>query len=920
MRRFLKSGLSLVLALAVMLSSSAVGLSEVNFDGLLAVKAEAANSGTCGENLVWSLDSKGVLTISGTGPMADYTEYSDTPWSGAKAVVIKNGVTSIGNCAFYGSDISSVTIPSSVKNIGEKAFYECKKLATVKLNKGIESIGFCAFVKCTNLKSIVLPDGIKNIASRAFDMCSKLESITIPDTVTALCSSSFRKTAYYNDSNKWENGKLYLNNYLLTANSSLTGNCEIKDGTRMIADDAFYYCESVTSITIPNSVEIIGEWAFYGCSGIESITIPDSVTKLGRRAFEGCVNLKTVKLSNSLKTIERELFWGCSSLESIEIPDSVTSIDASIFNDCLNIESITIPDSVTRIGDWSFAFRETAFYKNEDNWENGALYIGNHLIKVKDTIIGSYDVKPGTITIADSAFVNCAKLVSVSIPGSAKTIGDSAFENCKNLVSVSIADGVTSICDEAFIKCDFLKAVIIPESVTEIGEYAFGYNSQKGKNTDFVICGKIGTAAEAYANDNGFRFINSNHNHMASAWKTVQKNTVLLPGINVKECTKCRVTLEVEILPLITPDAPEVSVKNLENGVFVKWNKVKGADEYIVYRKAYDPETEAWSDWSKIADGITIGGYTDRNIKPATYYMYTVAARNAGGEGSYTSGAETYFITTPELVSLEHDFTDITFKWNKVDEATGYIVYRRNVSDIHGKWEAIAKTQDTTYVDENARTGINYKYTVRAFNGSYTSYFDESGLQTIMLLTPELRAIDCERAGVNIVWNVEGDDYCYIYRREYDAEAKKWSGWTRIASRAYGSSYTDETVKSGTYYIYTVKAISNKYGVYTVSGYEKPGLKICFLATPEIKSATSTKAGVKLHWNKIEGASGYKIYRRIGNAPWGTAIATVKGNSVENYVDKTAKKGITYTYTIRAYRGTTRSAYVRPGTTIKDKY
>lgn len=921
MKKILKNSLSLVLALTVIFSSAIVGLGEADFSGLFTVEAQAANSGTCGKNLTWTLDDKGVLTISGTGAMADYNEYAGTPWSGAKSVIIKNGVTSIGNCAFYGSNITSVTIPSSVKTIGEYAFYACKKLTTVKFSKGLESIGFWAFVKCTNLKSIVLPEGLKNIAHSAFEGCSNLKSIAIPDSVITLYSTSFRNTAYYNDANNWVNGILYLDDCLLTADEGLTGNCKIKEGTRVIAGDAFYWCgESVTSITIPDSMEVIGEWAFRYCSAIESITIPDSVTNLLRGAFSGCENLKSIVLSNNLKTIEMQLFDGCQSLASIEIPDSVTSIDSYIFSDCVNLKSITIPDSVTRIGDWSYDFRDTPYYKNADNWENETLYIGNHIIKTKDTIIGGYDVKPGTITIADNAFVNCEKLVTVTIPGSVKTIGASAFENCKNLVSVNISEGVTTICDEAFLQCAFLESVTVPESVTDIGKHALGYNSTKAKNTDFVICGKPGTAAETYAKENGFKFVDANHIHSASDWKSVQKSTVLLNGINVKECSICRTALEVQILPMLTPAAPEVKVENSNTGgVFVSWNKVEGADEYIVYRRVYDPETEKWSGWTRIKDGITVGGYTDRNVEAATYYRYTVKARNAGGYGPYTSGAKTYYISTPKLASIEHDFKNVTFKWNKVDEATGYIVYRRNVDNIRGKWERIGTTKDTVFVDETANTGVNYKYTVRAYYGSYRSDFDESGLQVIMLLTPELTGIDCERTGVRICWRAPGAEYCYVYRREYNADTKKWSGWTRIASKAY-STYLDETAKSGTYYIYTVKAISNKYGNYTVSGYDKTGLKICFLATPEIKSATSTKTGIKLQWNRIDGANGYKVYRRVGSAPWGTAIATVKGNEVVSYVDKTAQKGVTYTYTIRAYRGTTRSEYIRPGTTVKDIY
>ena len=123
-----------------------------------------------------------------------------------------------------------------------------------------------------------------------------------------------------------------------------------------MGDSAFFYCSSLTSITIPDSVTSIGYFAFGSCTSLTSITIPDSVTSIGDSAFFNCASLTNITISNSVVSIGAEAFGGCRSLTSIDIPDSVTSIGAYAFRDCLNLKTITIPDSVTSIGDFALGY------------------------------------------------------------------------------------------------------------------------------------------------------------------------------------------------------------------------------------------------------------------------------------------------------------------------------------------------------------------------------------------------------------------------------------------------------------------------------------------------------------------------------------------------------------------------------------
>ena len=220
-----------------------------------ALAADIVDSGTCGaegdgSNLTWTLDSEGVLTISGSGDMHGYG-YSafGAPWddSRVKSAVIADGVTSIGGSAFFDcSSLTSVTIPDSVTSIGGSAFRGCSSLTSVTIPDSVTSIGEFTFCDCTSLTSVTIPDSVTSIGEFAFDNCKSLTSVTIPDSVT------------------------------------------------LIDHAAFSDCEYLTSVTIPDSVTSIGDWAFAGCTSLTSVTIPDSVTSIGSGAFSDCDKLTDV--------------------------------------------------------------------------------------------------------------------------------------------------------------------------------------------------------------------------------------------------------------------------------------------------------------------------------------------------------------------------------------------------------------------------------------------------------------------------------------------------------------------------------------------------------------------------------------------------------------------------------------------------
>ncbi len=283
------------------------------------------------------------------------------------SISIPDSLTSIGDSAFRDcTSLTSISIPDSLTSIGDSAFRHCTSLTSVTIGDGVTSIGEYAFYNCTSLTGVTISDSVTSIGDFAFYDCGSLIDITIGDSVTSIGECVFYNTGYYNDEINWEDSALYLENYLLEANELISGHYAIKSGTTVIAEGAFNGLDSITSISIPNSVTSIGEKAFDSFWGLTSITIPNSVTSIGDSAF-----------------------YRCDNLISVTIPDSVTSIGKDAFSYCTSLTSVTIPDSVTSIGDYAFYICRNltdVYYSGcEEEWN--AIFIGSNNTRLTNATI-----------------------------------------------------------------------------------------------------------------------------------------------------------------------------------------------------------------------------------------------------------------------------------------------------------------------------------------------------------------------------------------------------------------------------------------------------------------------------------------------------------------------------------------------------
>ncbi len=369
----------------------------------------------------------GVLSVSGSGAMTDYTasdRYS-LPWSNyvyqVDKIVINSGVTHIGAFSFVSTSASQISIAETVTSIGNYAFGENTNLTSVSIPGTVKEIGDAVFADCYNLSSVTLNPGIQSLGGYLFqNTCFK--TLTIPASVSSIgfkiaISNESMQTFQVDSGNSYfssEGGVLFdkAKSTLIDYPIGKTGSSYTVPGSvRTIGNSAFLDQKYLTAVNV-NKTTTIEDWAFARVTGLATITLPSTVTALGNGPFDGCTSLKsayikapitvtpyrffsdctslqTVELPGTLQELYLRTFYNCSSLKSIALPASLQTIDVYAFYGCTGLTSLTIPDSVTVIEDG--AFEGCTNLKVTYPAGLTEMADGSHRLIIQETVTGTFD-------------------------------------------------------------------------------------------------------------------------------------------------------------------------------------------------------------------------------------------------------------------------------------------------------------------------------------------------------------------------------------------------------------------------------------------------------------------------------------------------------------------------------------------------
>ncbi len=485
------------------------------------------SSGNCGDNLTWTLDDNGTLTISGTGRMTNYTS-SESPFyalrSSIKKVVIEEDVTSIGNYAFYYcTSLTEVFFSDGITAIGEYAFYRCSKITEIQLPESLTSIEALAFSSCSDLTSLVVPGNVSSIGSGAFGNCDKLITAgPVGENYNYQFGWTTEIPAYAFSSCKKLTDIVFPEETTGIGNNAFSGCTSLSSfafpvSITSIGSNAFSNCNNIKEVIFPEGLKGIGASAFNKCSNLKKVVIPQSVVLIGNSAFAGCSELFTAGPIGGDYNIEfgwagsilGNAFYNCNSLTNVTIPDGVTTIGNYALSGCSNLIEIVIPGSIKAIGNCVFEkcnnLKEVYYKGSENNWQYVKIGIENtYLLEanfhyepdgstpeiVAQGTWGGNTTKwtltddgvlafSGSGTMTNFSWIDPGwrdyreSIITVTFENGVRSIGDYAFSGCSSLISITIPDSVTSIGKSTFSGCSALTSITIPDSVTSVGDYAF---------------------------------------------------------------------------------------------------------------------------------------------------------------------------------------------------------------------------------------------------------------------------------------------------------------------------------------------------------------------------------------------------------------------------------------------------------------
>lgn len=448
-------------------------ISSTSFSGCAALTSVNIPTGvvTIGNNSFDGCASLAQLTMP--EPLATIGEYAFRN-SGLTGITFQRNLTIIGKYAFDGcKDLVSINFPANVTEIKEYTFNDCVKLKNIELPNGLIYIKDYAFNGCASLGKVTIPGGVQNISPGAFKN-SGLTEVILKEGVMSLSNNSF-------------DGCLLLKKVTFPTTMKTIGgfsNTGIKEiafaegaTPEAISDYAFLNCDSLSTITLPNSIKSLGTGAFYDCDTLKTVKLPTGITKIAKQAFYHCGFLQSITIPQSVTEIGAEAFAACSKLTAISLPSALTTIGIASFHST-GLTSITLPEGMTTIEPGTFGKSKLKSIKLSKSLKQ--ITSNNESYNLGSLPNEYYDFRKYINMYRDDsgAFQNCKELESIDLNGAVLTIlGSYTFNECDKLRSIDLSSTkLEEIPTSTFYSCDSLRAITFPSTVKTIGQQAF-YNN-----------------------------------------------------------------------------------------------------------------------------------------------------------------------------------------------------------------------------------------------------------------------------------------------------------------------------------------------------------------------------------------------------------------------------------------------------------
>jgi len=916
----------LILVLTLVLSVGSVSAAEPTI-------VDSRNCGKDGSNVTWTLDSAGLLAISGTGEMADYESKTDSasgeeittaPWGNqAKTVVIGDGVTGIGAAAFYGcSGLTSVTMGSNVTSIGESAFCGCTGLTGIVLPGSVTSIGEYAFSNCESLTAIEIPEGVTTLGNSAFFGCDNLKKVRYNARAAANLTG--------------------LSGAFRSAGASVGGVKVIfGESVEKIPSNLFCNCESLTSVTIGSNVTSIGDNAFLDCKGLVEINYNARAAECTEDSFDSGDGLK-VTFGDSVEHIPDYIFQDCPGLTSVTIGSSATTIGHCAFNRCTGLTSIKIPESMTNIGYMAFSgctgLADVYYGGRERQWNaitiddgNDRLLQANRHCEGKETLVPP-TVKPSYVgasgkpyiywsvvdganryyvyrsTTKDGTYSFLGSTANLNYTDSKANVGTTYYYKVKALA----ADGTDSSLSAAVaITCRCARPVVTPDYLTSTGKPYIYWGAVDGagkyevyrsgsKDGTYTLLGT--TTATNYTDNKA----NAGYTYYYKVKAISEVKSTANSSLSAAVAITCRCAR-----PVVKTDYWASTGKP-----YIKWDAVDGAGKYYIYRS-----------------GTRNGTYTLLGTTTAT--NYTDSKANAGYTYYYKVQAISSALTMAKVYLSPSNQTDNRYAYGntteavqcgKIADACRAALERSGVTVQVGHMPSM---QDKCKESNAFGADLHVPIHTNAFNGTVTGTrmfcLNSSGegmkaceaifawLAPITPGTSENIQVDASLYEVR----VPSAPTAYVECEFHDnATTAKWivehtvdigEAIARGICDYFGVTYKEKEQPesaASTDKLYRVQegAFANR-PIAEEKNTANSSLSAavaatCHCARPVVKPDYLISTGKPyIKWTAVAGASQYEVYRSGSKDGTYTLLGTT---TAANYTDSKANAGYTYYYKVKA--------------------